>query len=192
MQRLRTFIAVELSPAVKAKARELVNRLAVVDSKISWVHQDQMHLTLKFLGDVPETETPEVCRAVAKAAARIEPFEIVFRGAGAFPTAEHPRSLWIGVEDGADELLALQQAVEESLYQELGFPKERRRFQPHLTVGRVKHVEPEDAARLTELIQSNADFDGDLSVVEEVVTFASFLGRQGARHEALDHAPLAG
>lgn len=192
MARLRTFIALELSSGVKARARQLVDRLRITDSKINWVQPENMHLTLKFLGDVPEIETPEICRCVAKAAATIEPFEIVFRGAGAFPTAEHPRSLWIGVQDGTEYLLELQAAIEDALYNDLGFAKERRRFQPHLTIGRVKHAGGAEGKRLAELIEQNADFDGNLSVVDEVVTFASFLGREGPTYQALDHAPLAG
>lgn len=192
MRRLRTFIAIELAGGVKAKARQLVDRLRITDSKITWVQPEHMHLTLKFLGDVPEIETPEVCRAVAKATAEIEPFEIVFRGAGAFPSAEHPRTLWVGVEDGSEALVELQAAIDDALHREMGFARERRRFQPHLTIGRVKHVDPADAGRLTELINANAQFDGDLSVVDEVVTFASFLSREGPTHTPLDHAPLGG
>ena len=61
-----------------------------------------MHLTLKFLGDVPDTETPDICRVVAAAAAEFEPFEIICRGAGAFPDIHRPQTLWIGIEDGAE------------------------------------------------------------------------------------------
>jgi 2'-5' RNA ligase len=192
MRRLRTFVAIELAGAVKKRARQLVDRLRITDSTITWVQPDNMHLTLKFLGDVPEIETPDVCRVVANAAASIEPFEIIFRGSGAFPSAENPRTLWLGVEEGREELIELQAAIEEGLHRDLGFAKEGRRFQPHLTIGRVKHVDPAEAERVTELLRANADFDGDLSVVDEVVTFASFLGREGPTYNALNHAPLSG
>jgi len=192
MARLRTFVALELSGGVKSRARLLVDRLRITESTINWVQPEQMHLTLKFLGDVPEIETPEVCRSVAKAVSKFEPFEIVFRGAGAFPTTHNPRSLWVGVQDGTEYLMDLQAAIEEGLHQDLGFAKERRRFQPHLTIGRVKHVKSSANYTLEELINSNADFDCNLSIVDEVVTFASFLGREGPTYQALDHAPLAG
>ena len=192
MARLRTFIALELSGGVKSRARQLIDRLRVTDSTINWVQPENMHLTLKFLGDVPEIETPDVCRSVAKAVAEIEPFEILFRGAGAFPTLDNPRSLWVGVETGSDYLMELQSAIENRLFQDLGFAKEHRRFQPHLTIGRVKHVDNSGPQRLSELLAQYADFDCDLSVVDEVVTFASFLGREGPTYNALDHAPLGG
>src|SRR4029453_8459656 len=132
MPRFRTFIAVDLAPRVAARAGELIDNLRVAGTQVNWVKTQHMHLPLKVLGDVPDTETPEVCRAAADVAKKFEPFEITCRGAGAFPTPEHPRTLWIGIEDGAEELCALQAALETALKDELGFPKEARRFQPHL------------------------------------------------------------
>ena len=188
MRRLRTFIAVELGGNVKAKASQLIKQLQATPAEASWVAPENMHLTLKFLGEITEAETVEVCRAVQAAAARIEPFEIVFRGAGAFPDLSSPKTLWIGVEDGAESLIELQEAVDEELYRELRYPRERRRFTPHLTIGRVKRSG--DLTQLAELLAANAQYDADLSVVDEVVTFASFLSPQGPRYEALAHAEL--
>jgi len=190
MARLRTFVAVELAPSVAARAGELIDKLRVAAAQVNWVKTQHMHLTLKFLGDVPDTETPDICRVVAGVAKKFEPFEITCRGVGAFPTSEHPRTIWIGIEDGAEALCALQAAVEGALKQELGFAKEARRFQPHLTIGRVKHEPPSAHGELTELLIKHANFDADLSVIDEVVVFASFLGRSGPNHEALGRAEL--
>ncbi len=190
MPRIRTFVAVELATSVTARAGLLIDKLRVSAAQLNWVRTQQMHLTLKFLGDVPDTETPDICRVVAEAARRIEPFEITFRGVGAFPTAEHPRTLWIGIEDGAEELCVLQAAIEGALKEKLGFPKEARRFQPHLTIGRVKHVPPGSEGELTELLKQHQHFDADLSVIDEVVVFASFLRRTGPDHEAIGRAEL--
>jgi RNA 2',3'-cyclic 3'-phosphodiesterase len=190
MARVRTFIAVELSPRVLARAAGLVDALRVVDATINWVRPEQMHLTLKFLGDVPDTHLPDVCRVVRQAAAGCEPFEISCRGAGAFPDSERPRTLWIGIREGAEELKALQAAIDDAFKKELGYSKEPRGFHPHLTIGRVKQASPEGRERLSRLIAEHSEFDADLAVVDEVVTFASFLDRKGPRHEALDHAEL--
>ena len=140
MASIRTFIAVELSPRVLQRAGDLIARLSAAEAKINWVRPEQMHLTLKFLGDVPDTETPDICRVVSQVAAQFEPFEIICRGAGAFPNRERPRTLWIGIQDGAEELKALQAALDEALKKELGYAKEPRGFHPHLTIGRVKHT----------------------------------------------------
>lgn len=190
MPRIRTFIAVEMSPRVKARTAELIDKLRLASNDIAWVRPQQLHLTLKFLGDVPDTETPDICRVVRAVAARFEPFEMTCRGAGAFPNARNPRTLWIGIRDGAEELKQVHGALDEALKKELGFAKEQRGFHPHLTIGRLKRDTPEARQHLADLLAEQAEFDADLAVVDEVVTFASFLGRGGPTHDALDHAEL--
>jgi RNA 2',3'-cyclic 3'-phosphodiesterase len=192
MPRIRTFVAVELAPRVMKRAGDLIDKLRVASAQVNWVKTQQMHLTLKFLGDVPDIETPDICRVVAEVAHGFEPFEITFRGAGAFPTSEHPRTLWIGIEDGAEALCELQSAIETALKEKLGFPKEARRFQPHLTIGRVKHESAAAKGELKELLEKHVHFDADLSVIDEVVVFASFLSRSAPSHEALGRAELGG
>ena len=190
MPRLRTFIAVEMSPRVIGRVGDLIDKLRVAAADVNWVRPQQMHLTLKFLGDVPDTETPDICRVVSQVAAGFEPFEIVCRGAGAFPNIQTPRTLWIGIEDGAAELKALQAAIENVLKAELGYGREQRGFHPHLTIGRVKREPPSSAGELARLLEQHSQFDADLAVVDEVVTFASFLDRHGPTHEAICRAPL--
>jgi 2'-5' RNA ligase len=192
MPRMRSFIAVELATSVTARAGDLINRLRVAAAQVNWVRTQEMHLTLKFLGDVPDIDTPDICRVTANVAAQFEPFELTFRGAGAFPTGEHPRTLWIGIEDGRDEIIALHAALELALHRELGFPKEARRFQPHLTIGRVKHEPPSARGELGELLVQNQHFDADLTAVDELVVFASFLARSGPTYEALGRGELKG
>jgi 2'-5' RNA ligase len=188
--RIRTFIAVEIAPSVKARAGDLIDRLRVAAAEINWVRPQQMHLTLKFLGDVPDTETPDICRVVDEVAANFEPFEITCRRAGAFPSVREPRTLWIGIEDGAEELQRLQAEIENALKARLGYGKEQRGFHPHLTIGRVKRELPGGRGELTQLLEKHANFDADLSIIDEVVTFASFLGRSGPAHDALGRSEL--
>jgi 2'-5' RNA ligase len=192
MARLRTFIAVELARSVLARAAQLIKELQTAGADANWVKSPQMHLTLKFLGDVSDTETPDICRVVAEAARQIEPFELVCRGAGAFPDIRQPRTIWLGFSQGVEELTELQKAIDDALKKEMGYGKEQRRFHAHLTLGRVKRFDEPSRARLEELLVKNADFDGDLSVIEEAVVFASFLGRNGPTHEALGRAALIG
>jgi len=192
MPRVRTFIAVELSPRVITCAGKLIDELRVTGAEINWVRPQEMHLTLKFLGDISDTETPDVCRVIKQVADDFEPFEIICRGAGAFPNNRAPRTLWIGIQDGAEELKRLQAVIDDALNSKLGYGKEPRGFYPHLTIGRVKHAEPDQRQQLVELLEKHANFDGDLAIVDEVVTFASFLGRGGPKHDPLDHAELRG
>jgi 2'-5' RNA ligase len=192
MPRIRTFIAVEMSPRVIARTGDLIDKLRVVPAEINWVRPQQMHLTLKFLGDVPDTETPDICRVVDEVAVNFEPFEITCRGAGAFPNVRDPRTLWIGIEDGAEELQRLQAEIENGLKARLGYGKEQRGFHPHLTIGRVKRELPGGRGELTQLLEKHAHFDADLAIIDEVVTFASFLGRGGPTHDALGRSVLGG
>jgi len=192
MPRLRTFIAVEMSPSVISRAGDLIDKLRVAPAEITWVRPQQMHLTLKFLGDVPDTETPDICRVVQKVADDFEPFEIICRGAGAFPNVRDPRTLWIAIEDGADELKRLQALIDGELKSELGYAKEQRGFHPHLTIGRVKRELPGGRGELTRLLEEHAHFDANLAIIDEVVTFASFLSRKGPTHDALGRAVLGG
>lgn len=189
MSKVRTFVAVELSGSVKKRAAAAIKHLQLAEAKVAWVRPENMHLTLKFLGDVPDHELNDVCRAVSKAVAAIEPFEMVFRGCGAFPSVDRPRTIWLGVDQGHDEASELQAAVDDSL-KNLRFPKETRRFQPHLTLGRVHEHHHGRLDELSKQIENLRDYDGDLTVIDEVVVFASFLGRGGTTYEPLGHCEL--
>jgi len=190
MRSIRTFIAVELSSTVIARAQEGIKLLKTSGAEVGWVDRAQMHLTLKFLGNVTDIETPEICRVVLGAASQVEPFEIVFRGLGAFPRVSEPRTIWMGIEQGQEELAELHAAIEDALKKEMGFGKENRKFHPHLTLGRLRKESDPARDELSRLLQESAKFDGDLTVVDEVVVFASTLGRQGPTHEAMGHASL--
>jgi 2'-5' RNA ligase len=176
MKNLRTFVAVEISGEVKARAMSLIDRLKTSGIKASWSKPDKMHLTLKFLGDTPETLLADVCRAVQKASAGIACFELRFGGAGAFPSLQRPQTLWLGVQSGLAEIMALQQSIDEALFQ-LRYPKEHRRFTPHLTLGRCRGGTPEQFAELRRIIEENAAFNGGVSIIEEVIVFESILER---------------
>lgn len=191
MATIRTFVAIELPGSVKARAKLIINELKQAGAKVTWVKPEQLHLTLKFLGDVPESDIPAVCRVVQEAVREFEPFELVFRGCGAFPTTAKPRTIWIGVEQGEEELRVLQEAIDIGL-KKLRFPREVRRFQAHLTLGRVRESGPA-ATELGAMIERLGEFDGDLTAVDEVVTFASFPDKKlGTMHDALGYAELRG
>ena len=187
-KKIRTFIAVELSPGVVAQAVSLVDRLRLAGAEVKWVESQNMHLTLKFLGDVREEDTVDVCRVVAKTAAEFQPFDIALGGTGAFPDARRPRTLWIGITQGEKELGQLQTAVERALAKR-GFPKEGRAFHAHLTIGRVRQGGP-TMAELGQMLQDQSGFAAGVSTVRELVVFASYLSRTGSTYEPLARAPL--
>lgn len=192
MNSFRTFIAFEVGNDVKARAADLIKRLKKAEADVRWVAPQNMHITLKFLGDVPNVEIPDLCRHVAEAVADIEPFEINFVSAGAFPENDRPKTLWIGIGpgEGFDQLAALNNAIEDRLHREMGFPKERRRFQPHLTIGRVNSIGPAQRA-LGEIVQQNLDFEASNAEVDEILVFASYLEKAGPTYNVLGRAELA-
>jgi len=185
---VRTFVAVEISSAVRDCAEELIGEFRSAAVDVKWVETHNLHLTLKFLGDVPSREIARVCEAVGQGAAEVEPFELEILGAGAFPNTKRPRTLWLGVGRGRQEMVALHDQVEKPLG-ELGFRPEHRRFHPHLTIGRVRRGGP-GLAQLGRLLDEYAEFDIGRFKVAEVVVFSSQLDRAGPTYEALSRARL--
>ncbi len=136
MSRIRTFVAVDIEAAVRRRARELIQTLGGTTTAVRWVDSNDLHLTLKFLGDVEDKDIYSVCQAVGSAVCDLKPFHAFCRGVSAFPSLQRPRTIWLGLEDPAAQLTTLQGRVEEALAN-LGFPRKHRKFCPHVTIGRV-------------------------------------------------------
>jgi 2'-5' RNA ligase len=186
----RTFVAMEINEPIRARAGELIAALAGTTAEVKWVEHHNLHLTLKFLGEVHDREIAQVCQTVARGAAKIEPFELEVRGAGAFPTAARPRTVWLGAGEGAEPMVALHDHVEAALA-ELGYREEHRRFQTHLTIGRVRGGGP-GIAELGTLLVQHADFMVGRMTVQKVTVFCSTLTADGPIYEALGSARLGG
>jgi len=188
MGRIRTFIAVAVSDGVRTRIADLIGHLRTSGAKTSWTKPANMHLTLKFLGDTSETRIPDVCRAVSGAVERIAPFQLALTGAGAFPNDRRPRTVWIGAEQGSREICELAEMIETALHAG-GFPREHRRFKPHLTIGRVRGGGPAQI-ELGRLIGSHTEFEAGTSPIDEVLVFASHLASSGPTYQVLGRAPL--
>ncbi|MGD9635265.1 MAG: RNA 2',3'-cyclic phosphodiesterase [Pirellulales bacterium] len=186
--KLRTFIAVSIPDDIRRRAIEIAGQLAAVAPDVKWVEPQSLHWTLNFLGNVEQREIGEICDAVATAALEHNAFDLAIRGAGAFPTPERPRTLWLGAGEGRDAMIALQASLEEAL-EPLGFRGEARRFTPHLTIGRPGRGEPPRA--LARELVALADFNGGNMFVDEVIVYSSELTRDGPVYEPLAFAPLA-
>ncbi len=188
MATTRTFIAVKVPEAVRRRALDLVARLGTAAAGVKWVEPQNLHWTLKFLGEVSNERLPEVCDRVRAAACSHGPFRFAVGGAGAFPNAARPRVIWLGVPRGAPALVALQESVDSEL-EPMGFRREGRRYVPHLTLGRVRgRAGPEFGA----LVEQQAHFDAGAVQLTELVVLASYLGREGPTYQPLGRAPLGG
>jgi 2'-5' RNA ligase len=183
----RTFIAVAASPDIRRAAGKLADLLRAAAGDVKWVAPENLHWTLQFLGDVDELEMPALCNAVSSAVEKVESFDLVARGAGAFPSPARPRTLWLGAGAGAQAMVALHTAIEKKLRQ-LGYRSEGRRFVPHITLGRAgRNARPRPLVRE---LAALAEFDAGSMLVGEVTVYASRLGPVGPSYEALARAPL--
>ena len=138
MDKIRTFIAVPVPDDVRSVVREVEDELKKVGADVKWVEPRNVHVTLKFLGNILVDSVDGLVRALAEGLRGARSFEVTLTGTGIFPHGRRaPRVVWIGMEDGKDRLAALAGSVEETCFQ-LGYEKEGRPFRAHLTIGRVR------------------------------------------------------
>ncbi len=186
---IRAFVAAELNDLTRREARKLIQRLQESPAKVKWTEAGNLHLTLKFLGDITLERIPEISEALQKAAAKVEPFAFELVGAGAFPRRQAPRTVWIGVQEGSEDLVHLHQAVENEL-RPLGFRSEGRRYTPHVTIGRVRQSPAEAIAELGRLLAGEVEVSLGSVSIDRVVLFSSQLRPSGAVYEELADAEL--
>lgn len=176
-----------MDPEVSRAAVRLMERLREPGDGIKWVPTDNLHLTLKFLGDVLNTEVPQVCDVVRKVCENYEPFELKFRGADGLPTLERARVICAGVEDASGSLTEIVGSLERELA-ELGFKPENRDYKPHLTLGRAKSRRAGDP--VIERLRKETDSDLGNMWVSEVQIIASFLDKKGPTYQVMDTVDL--
>lgn len=134
---MRTFIAVEIPKDIQESIGDYIDSIQGSFKDVKWVSPENLHLTIKFLGEVKESDLKNLSDCVEKAASDFSPFSIGFSNIGFFPSSKNPKVIWIGADGGADNLLDLFQELENFL-ENLGFDREARTFSSHLTIGRVK------------------------------------------------------
>jgi len=188
---LRLFYAVPVPEDARAKVGELIDRVqaGVGDgtARIRWVRVEGLHLTLRFLGPTPESLLPALQAAADTVVRAADPYEVALSGGGAFPSLSRPRSLWVGVSEGADGLGSLADGLS-TLARNEGLELETRPFAAHLTIGRTDGVRlgPTAARVLAEAASAiEVRF-----LADRVVLFRSRLGGGPARYEALHEARL--
>ena len=183
---IRTFICIELPESIKQKMELLENQLRGVDAQVSWVRPSNVHLTLKFLGGVPSHKIDRVSQAAERAARGVAAFEVEVAGAGCFPSARSPRVLWVGLGEVPDALAILYKNLEEELAA-LGFEREKRRFSPHLTIGRLRS--PRNGAELAQKLIA-IGFESERFAAREVIVMRSQLKPTGSIYTPLSVTPL--
>ena len=187
----RCFIAIELSRAIRKELARLMERLRsqehLADKGIRWTRPEQIHLTLKFLGQVPDENISAICQAVSSIAALFDPFEFEVGHCECFPPQGPARVLWAGIQEGHEDVQALQEAIDVAMEQ-LGFAPDARRFQGHLTLARIRQAK---VGRLAKTAMNKVDpFTLPAQEVANLTLYQSDLTQQGPRYTPLHHATL--
>lgn len=180
---MRTFLALPLEPTVRRELVRYQEACAKMITNVKWVEEENLHLTLKFLGEVPEEKLAGVISAAGKVAARFPALTLPLGKPGAFPTLGRARVLWVGLTDDGDKLGLLVRQLEQELAY-LGFPQEERTFVAHLTLGRLR--EPTRVAL--------PPFSGEGMPVRllKVVFYRSVLTPRGPLYQTLSEFELKG
>ena len=184
----RVFCAVELPEDVREGLREHIRRLreAVPEAAASWTRVENIHLTLKFFGNVDLARISAISDAAARAVREFSPLKIGVGGTGVFPKPSRAQVLWIGVSDPSGQLSSLQRQLENECAKK-GFEKEDRPYRPHLTIARLR--KPEGARRLAET-HLQMKFDPVEIELDELVVFRSELSSKGSRYTAVSQHKL--
>jgi 2'-5' RNA ligase len=182
---MRLFIAIDLPEAWKQILALPEASIGWLGHGVKWVEPRGMHLTLKFLGDVEESQLAAVKAGITRACKGCTAFPMQIHGTGAFPNNRRPRVYWAGLVS-PPTLMELQSRLESEM-QVLGFPRDEHSFRPHLTLARIK--EPIGKDRMTEALL-NFRLEGDPIQVSEVLLMQSHLFPGGARYEAVGRFSL--
>ena len=184
----RTFCAFELPESLRARIdqhSQLV-REAVPEAAASWSRSENIHLTVKFFGNVDQQRVPVISAVAAHVATEFSPIQIEVGKTGVFPRPSRPQVLWIGIHDPSQALANLHKQLENQLAPE-GFPKEDRAFRPHLTTARIR--KPHDAAKLAQT-HLETKFDTVEISLNELVLFRSELSSRGSKYTAISRHRL--
>ncbi len=184
----RLFIAVKIEPQrdLLIAFEEFKNKLS--RERIKWVNPDNLHITLKFLGDTDEKSIEAIKDTLSEIAAKHPKTIMTIRGSGVFPNQHRPRVLWFGIERN-EKLKDLAGDIDDAMA-ELGFEPETRAFKPHLTIGRVKFVD--QLGRLKKLLDKYRNVHFQDTGVNEIVLFESKLHPQGPQYSVVEKFELNG
>jgi RNA 2',3'-cyclic 3'-phosphodiesterase len=187
---MRAFIAIELPQETKDAIGKLQAVLKQAGADVKWVKPENIHLTLKFLGEVADNKIIEVVNILEESVKGSEGFYIRPCSIGAFPKIPSPKVIWIGIDKGGSQTKLIAQELEERLAQ-TGIPKEGRPFSSHITIGRTRSFLKCDKL-IRELINLEANFEGRLQEfpAAKLTLFKSTLTPQGPVYEAVSSTKL--
>lgn len=187
---IRTFIAIQLPAEIQNGLAKVESELKpLIGTAVRWVPPENIHITLKFLGDTPLQKTKQVQEIIRHTAEFFQPFTISVGQIGAFPNIQRPRVLWVGLQTGPE--LAKLQAIIDQETARIGFASENRAFSPHLTIGRVNQTNPSaELSNITACVKNYPPITLGSFSAQSVAHIRSDLRPSGAVYTILSEAPL--
>lgn len=190
MQTIRSFVSIPIPAGVTGAATKLIKKLKDFDDGIRWVPLDNFHLTIKFLGEVDNTEVHQVCKVIRDVTDDYPPFPLTFHGTGVMPNLQKPRSLYVDIQDPTGNLVEMVGRLEKSLAKEMGFKQEPRDYRPHLTLGRTRSNSRRIDSDLIEALEQYRTLEFGEMEVDELNLMASFLDKGGPTYQVMDTIEL--
>lgn len=184
---IRAFIGFELPEKIISYINKIQEDIKGYRFKVRWVRPGNIHLTLKFLGDIDRSDTEKVGKAIAESAKETVPVSLAVKGIGVFPDIKRPRVVWCGIAGNMDSLTRLHKTLDENLAL-IGFQKEKRPFKGHLTLGRVK--EKINSKRLLDAIKAIGGLESEPFIADQIILFKSELKPAGAVYTKLKTVSL--
>jgi 2'-5' RNA ligase len=186
---IRCFIAIHLPHDILIRISNYIKDLKKQSDDVRWVRADNIHLTLKFLGEIDSTKVKLVKECLYLLSDEFSSFSLSISGSGCFPGKKHPRVFWLGMEQGKENpLFGVHNWIEKQL-SDLDFEKEKRRFSPHLTLGRFRARQPANFSDLFTFLENNP-FNPVNFEVKEIFFMQSILEPTGAEYKTIEKYPL--
>jgi len=183
MSKIRCFCAVDISEDVKNVLKDIQSELKSTFDRVSWTKPHGLHITMKFLGDQEGSYIGEISNALSKACVNFSKVEVDFSGIGFFPGSSRPRIIWAGINSGLKELMKLNNSIEDELAK-LKIPRDKKRFHPHVTLGRIRSWDKESINyKKIELNYKNISFGSIM--VDKLCLIQSILKPKGAEYITL-------
>jgi 2'-5' RNA ligase len=178
---IRCFISINLDEYTQKKVGDIIDVLNKYEADIKWVNPENLHLTLKFLGNTPEERLNLIKEALENVASKYHPFYTKIKGMGVFPNKRYPRVLWVGVEN-KEILIEIQRQVETEM-SFIGYKKEQKEFSPHVTIGRARSSFR--VQNVLECLDSYKDYDFGILCVKNIYIMRSDLNPKGPKYTKL-------
>ena len=186
---MRLFVALSIDEKIKDVLKCAAEELRAARAPVRWVKPDGIHLTLKFLGETPDDRTAPLISALEGITPGVYPFPITFSGMGAFPNLSNPRTIWAGVLEQSGSLERVWKSLD-NVSAAMGWKKERRGFNPHVTLGRVKGNI--NLKQLASAVRNRQNSVWGEQEARGLTLFRSYLEPGGARYEVIRFIPFGG